>query len=698
LSRVWGNSLARKGHGVQGGFVSATINGQKVILVSRPVYSGTNGKETGRLHLWLTDMQRIYDVGTISAENENVATSTLLYVAEEEKILEDEERKETKGKLYCSYEVAAEDGKYNIAFVDLTGKLDDMRKVVAAWKKNDDYIAEEYGCGNEKDAKKRRDCDNGDLTKGLVGLLSNTSTDETWSDEYLCVNATVTNGERGVSNGLTFKGPKAGAVWPVGDMGQNVPYYFANNKFTLVATVSIDKMPVAGSSSIPLMGVRLNDTGSPVLFGLSYTQDKKWEVIFSNRLRKVPLHGEDAGWEPNTKYQVALKMNRYGGLSVYVDGSPLYDSESYYKDEDIYGNYENLQKLLGAHSISHFYIGGDGKSNSGNTHVTVSNVLLYNRLLNDDELNTLMKPNAVTAPEAEVLASESAPQDGPSSQSSGQDATLPPQEQDLPPKPSINENYSAVSGQTSSTDSAGSSTSAAKGKVEEEAPSSVGSASSLSLKARDGSPQKVLEADVHLPRDKLDSEQEHSSPSVGKPLTEQADEAVGATPQRKTTEDRPEHSTPSDASEDVEASSFHSATLTSDERTVGPEGKKDTNPHTAAGVSSSPDASHSTEMTPVDSATAAPGPGTDPATAQDHDKVLDGDVAAPAPPSTAPGETKIPSKPNATSPLDADVLLEYVRLDDFSAMGLVGDSTVHGCLSRVLLLLLLGLWGTAALC
>ncbi|EKF26928.1 trans-sialidase, putative, partial [Trypanosoma cruzi marinkellei] len=50
LSRVWGNSLARKGHGVQGGFVSATINGQKVILVSRPVYSGTNGKETGRLH------------------------------------------------------------------------------------------------------------------------------------------------------------------------------------------------------------------------------------------------------------------------------------------------------------------------------------------------------------------------------------------------------------------------------------------------------------------------------------------------------------------------------------------------------------------------------------------------------------------------------------------------------------------------
>ncbi|EKF28756.1 trans-sialidase, putative, partial [Trypanosoma cruzi marinkellei] len=47
LSRVWGNSLKRTGHGVQGGFVSATIGEQKVILVSRPVYSETNGKETG---------------------------------------------------------------------------------------------------------------------------------------------------------------------------------------------------------------------------------------------------------------------------------------------------------------------------------------------------------------------------------------------------------------------------------------------------------------------------------------------------------------------------------------------------------------------------------------------------------------------------------------------------------------------------
>ncbi|RNC39691.1 trans-sialidase, partial [Trypanosoma cruzi] len=116
LSRVWGNSLNRTGHGVQGGFVSAMIDGQKYILVSRPVYTEKNGKETGRLHLWLTDMQRIYDVGPISAENENVAASTLLYATVEAQPLKVEGPKEEK-KLYCSYEVAAGGDNYNITFV-----------------------------------------------------------------------------------------------------------------------------------------------------------------------------------------------------------------------------------------------------------------------------------------------------------------------------------------------------------------------------------------------------------------------------------------------------------------------------------------------------------------------------------------------------------------------------------------------------
>ncbi|EAN84564.1 trans-sialidase, putative, partial [Trypanosoma cruzi] len=71
---------------------------------------------------------------------------------------------------------------------------------------------------------------------------------------------------------------------------------------------------------------------------------------------------------------------------------------------------------------------------------------------------------------------------------------------------------------------------------------------------------------------------------------------------------------------------------------------------------------------------------------------------APGNKSTLPGETKIPSGSNATSLSDHDVLLEHGHLSDLAAMALIGDSTVHGCVSRVLLLLLLGLWGTAALC
>ncbi|EAN83900.1 putative trans-sialidase, Group VII [Trypanosoma cruzi] len=462
LSRVWGNSLARKGHGVQGGFVSATIDEQKYILVSRPVYSGEEGKqETGRLHLWLTDMQRIYDVGPISAENENVAASTLLYATVEAQSLEGGEKKEEK-KLYCSYEVAAGGDNYNIAFVDLTEKLEDMKKVVAAWKEKDAYIAREYGCGNEKN--KPRDCGEV-LAEGLVGFLSNTSTDSTWADEYLGVNATITKGTKGkvtsTENGVSFEGFGAGAEWPVGKKGQNVPYHFANDKFTLVATVSIDKEP-NGSSSIPLMGVRMNDAQGTLLFGLSYTHEKKWNVTFSESLRNSSAYGYGVGWETNKKYQVALEMHHYDGVSVYVDGEEIYYTKDYEDGED-YNFTQKLRTLLRSHGISHFYIGGDNTSNSDEINVTVSNVLLYNRALNEAKLNALMKRNAVAAAAAKVPAQEVAAQTTNVSEPSRhpanvpvvtpeaqQDATLSSRSQHSPAQTSESESGPADSKQTSS--------------------------------------------------------------------------------------------------------------------------------------------------------------------------------------------------------------------------------------------------------
>ncbi|ESS55230.1 complement regulatory protein [Trypanosoma cruzi Dm28c] len=72
---------------------------------------------------------------------------------------------------------------------------------------------------------------------------------------------------------------------------------------------------------------------------------------------------------------------------------------------------------------------------------------------------------------------------------------------------------------------------------------------------------------------------------------------------------------------------------------------------------------------------------------------------APGNTNTAPGETGIPSESNATTPSDHDILLENVHLGELAAMYLIAESTVHVYVSRVLLLLLLllGLWGTAAL-
>ncbi|ESS60547.1 trans-sialidase [Trypanosoma cruzi Dm28c] len=70
---------------------------------------------------------------------------------------------------------------------------------------------------------------------------------------------------------------------------------------------------------------------------------------------------------------------------------------------------------------------------------------------------------------------------------------------------------------------------------------------------------------------------------------------------------------------------------------------------------------------------------------------------APANTSTTPGETKIPSESNATTPSDTGILLEKGQPGELSGMVLFAESTVHGCVSRVFLLLL-GLWGIAALC
>ncbi|RNF00571.1 sialidase-like protein, partial [Trypanosoma cruzi] len=360
ITRVWGNSHNRKGYGVQSGSTTAIIEGKEVMLITAPVYPKNDNKVgKGRLHLWVTDNARVYDVGPVSREDDDAAASSLL--------LKEKDNKE----LISLYE-NKKDGSYNLVAVRLTEKLERIKEVVKTWAALNSAL---HSCSSDSSATvglpKKGMCNGPVPTDGLVGFLSGNFSENTWRDEYLGVNATVTNGRRRVPNGWTFKGPGAGAVWPVGDMGQTVPYYFANNEFTLVATVSIHEVPQS-DSSIPLMGVRMNDTSSTVLFGLSYTHEKKWLAITEDA-----VDPEDIGvWEPNRTYQVGLRMNG-DESTVFVDGKEIH-------------NKRHNGNLFNSHRISHFYIGGDNKHQSATGgHVTVTNVMLYKELLLEGELYKL---------------------------------------------------------------------------------------------------------------------------------------------------------------------------------------------------------------------------------------------------------------------------------------------------------------------
>ncbi|EKG07932.1 complement regulatory protein, putative [Trypanosoma cruzi] len=253
------------------------------MLITAPVYENDNVK--GRLHLWVTDKARVYDVGPVSREEDDAAASSLLLNS----------GKNNK-ELISLYENKKSDGSYNLVTVSLTEKLERIKEVVKTWKYLDGALKTcRSGSSGTVDLPTKGMCNGRVPTDGLVGFLSGNFPDNTWRDEYLGVNATVKNGERTVPNGWTFKGPGAWAEWPVGKLGQTVPYYFANTEFTLVATVSIHEVPKEGS--IPLMGVRMNDTSSTVLFGLSYTREKKWLAISEDA--DDPEDFDIVKWEPN---------------------------------------------------------------------------------------------------------------------------------------------------------------------------------------------------------------------------------------------------------------------------------------------------------------------------------------------------------------------------------------------------------------
>ncbi|ESS60991.1 trans-sialidase [Trypanosoma cruzi Dm28c] len=392
LSRVWGKKQDKGAKGVRSGFITATIdddeNNRNVMLVTLPVYPEKDSKKEtgngkGKLHLWLTDNTHIVDIGPVS--DDDAAASSLLYKSGKDG---DNEQKE---ELIALYEKKKDDeGKPSPGMVSvlLNKQLQRVKEVLSTWKKVDETVSKL--CPSESDvesASSDNACSpNVKITDGLVGFLSDNFSDNTWRDEYLGVNATVKKkkevaGETGAtktSDGVTFHG--AGAEWPVGSEGENQLYHFANYNFTLVATVSIDKVPKEEEGSpIPLMGVKMNDDGKTVLLGLSYDKEGKWELSCGGG---ADTEDQSVTLATETTHHVVILLRNGTQGSAYVDGQRV--------GGDVPCALENKD----SEAISHFYIGGDGNSAGGvsavqDVSVTVANVLLYNRPWDEAEINAL---------------------------------------------------------------------------------------------------------------------------------------------------------------------------------------------------------------------------------------------------------------------------------------------------------------------
>ncbi|PBJ78478.1 trans-sialidase [Trypanosoma cruzi cruzi] len=701
INRVWGNSHNRSGYGVQSGFTTAIIEEKKVMLITAPVYLKDDNKGgKGRLHLWVTDNARVYDVGPVSRENDDAAASSLL--------IKDENK-----ELISLYENKKGDGSYNLVAVHLTEKLKRVKEVVKTWKDLDGALKKcSFGSSATVGLPKKGMCNGRIPTDELVGFLSGSFSENTWRDEYLGVNAIVHGpaGKRiGVPNGLTFKG--SWAEWPVGKLGQTVPYYFANNAFTLVATVSIHEVPKETSSPIPLIGVKMNDTGSTVLFGLSYTHEKKWLAITENSGNVEDFYD----WEPNETYQVGLRMNSYCWIA-FVDREEI-DCTKY------------NARLFDSHRISHFYIGGDSKNQSATGgHVTVTNVMLYNEELLGGDLYEL-KTRKVTIPSLGVekhpteqvtgtglsVALESNSKESTASYEELTEGDADEKEEGSVHDPVPAAPPSTVAGGSSASEPAIAAQSAENSHQEDKAQLSEVETAQQSTPNEDNNlMQRDSEVQTQDPQSEVLTEVadvEGSAESYG---TQQPEEeggtdgrSVGSTSSVDASSDMDTANETVDGEHQLQQRIEHSAE-NDDVRSTGTvtTGAEQSLSLEAGGSDS--ERTMSSESSPTPSRIDA-----EPTSAENTDDISRIERAefpvengnevpqtvdiAPGNTNTTPGETKIPSEHNATTLSDTEILLEHGQLGELAAMALIGDSSVHECVSRVLLLLL-GLWGIAALC
>ncbi|PWV07402.1 putative trans-sialidase, Group II [Trypanosoma cruzi] len=315
--------------------ITATIGGRKVMLYTQRGNASENETERA-LYLWVTDNIRSFCVGPVAMRDGMnwLFTSNLLY---------------SDGNLHLLQQREKDEGSA-LSLSRLTEELSTIKSVLSTWAQKDAFFSQLTI-----------------PTAGLVAVLSNALSGDTWIDEYLCLNATVTPNARKVRYGFQLTEPSSRVSWSVNTRANNVRHVSLSHNFTLVASLTIEE---TSSGSSPLLTATLADANSNHTMGLSYTADKKWGTWLKGK--KTTQSGR---WEPKKGYQVAL-MLQGKKASVYIDGTFL-------RQEEVPLTGEAPLELV------RFCFGACGEDAGQKTKVTVKNVFLYNRPLNSTEINAL---------------------------------------------------------------------------------------------------------------------------------------------------------------------------------------------------------------------------------------------------------------------------------------------------------------------
>ncbi|KAF8292090.1 putative trans-sialidase, Group II [Trypanosoma cruzi] len=371
LPGVWVNSQSEdypEGGWHVDALITATIGKRKVMLYTQRGYA-MEGENANPLYLWVTDNNRSFFVGPVGMDNavKGEFASTLLY---------------SDGKLHFLQRRVSGEGSV-ISLSRLTEELKEIESVLSTWSQKDIFFSSLSI-----------------PTAGLVAVLSNASaSDDTWYDEYLCLNATVTNAKK-VEDGFQLTEPGSRVMWPVNIPDGNVRHISLSHNFTIVASVTIEEAP---SEDAPLLRAMLGDTETPYIMGILYTADNKWETIFKGDKKPTT---KSRPWVPKKEHQVAL-MLQGKKASVYIDGKSLGKEETLLTGET---PLEPFGFCFGACDID----GDEEKAASPEKpspkeigkkpRVTVTNVFLYNRPLNPTEMSAIKDriPVPKGAPEPQV--------------------------------------------------------------------------------------------------------------------------------------------------------------------------------------------------------------------------------------------------------------------------------------------------------